>query len=84
MENVFEFSPLAIAAVPVALGLVSVARGFGLPSKLAPGLSLLVGVVLVFLTGTPWQASIIQGILVGLSASGLWSGSRTTVEAIRG
>ena len=76
MENLFAFSPLAVAAIPAVLGVVAAIKQVGLPSRFAPIASILLGIGLVALTGQPWQADITQGILVGLAASGLWSGSK--------
>ena len=78
MENLFQFSPLVVAAVPVCLGLVAVVKSAGLPSRFAPLASLAVGIGLVALTGVAWQAFVAQGIIVGLAASGLWSGSKAS------
>ncbi len=78
METLFQFSPLVVAAVPVCLGLVQVIKGVGLPSRFAPLASIVIGAGLVALTGVAWQAVVAQGILVGLAASGLWSGSKAS------
>lgn len=76
MDNIFSLSPLALAAAPLVLGLVAVIRQVGLPSRFAPLGSIILGIGLVALTGIEWQAFIVQGIIVGLVASGLWSGSK--------
>ena len=76
MENLFAFSALAMAAIPLDLGLVAAIKQVGLPSKFAPLASIVLGIGLVALTGAVWQADIAQGIIVGLAASGLWSGSK--------
>lgn len=87
MQNLFEFSPLIIGAIPLTTGLVQVAKGTGLPSKLAPLCSLAIGVALMFLVAPlgdiVWQSAIIQGLLAGLAASGLYSGGKTTAEALQ-
>ena len=80
METIFTFSPLIVAIVPVILGLVQVAKQVGLPSKFAPLVSIALGVGLVALTGASWQADIVQGIIAGLAASGLWSSGKSTFE----
>lgn len=79
MNTLFEISTLALAAIPIALGLVAVAKQVGLPSKYAPVASILIGTGLVALTGVEWQTMIAQGIIVGLSASGLWSGGKALI-----
>ena len=80
METIFEFSPLIVAIVPVVLGLVQVAKGMGIPSRYAPVASIVLGVALMLITGAVWQAAVVQGIIAGLAASGLWSGSKSTFE----
>ena len=80
METLFEFSPLVIAAIPVALGLVEVVKLLKLPTRFAPVASILIGVGLVALVpDMTWQFVVVQGVIVGLSASGLWSGGKATV-----
>lgn len=79
METLFEFSPLAVAAVPIVLGLVQLIKITGLPTRFLPTVSVLVGIALVALIPElSWQTTIVQGIIAGLVASGLWSGSKAT------
>ena len=80
MENLFEFSPLIIAIVPIIVGLVQVVKGVGIPSKYAPLVSIAFGIGLVALTGVVWQAFVVQGIIAGLAASGLYSGGKATLK----
>ena len=82
MQDLFTFSQLAVGAVPITLGLVAIVKLAGLPSRFAPLASILIGVGLVALTGVTWQAGIVQGIIVGLAASGLWSGSKATFTTV--
>lgn len=76
MENLFSLSAVAVATIPVIVGLVAVFKPLGLPSKYAPLASIALGMCLVALTGVIWQVIIAQGILVGLAASGLYSGGK--------
>jgi len=78
METIFEFSPLIVAIVPVITGLVQVTKGLGVTSKYAPLASIFLGIGLVALTGVTWQVFIVQGIIAGLAASGLFSGAKAT------
>lgn len=81
MQTIFEFSPLIIAIVPVALGLVSVVKSVGLPSRFAPLASIAIGIGLTaLLPDLSWQATVAQGIIAGLAASGLWSGGKALVQ----
>jgi hypothetical protein len=69
-----------LALIPVVVGLVHVVRKVGLSTKYAPVVSLAFGVVCAYLVGGSATTVIISGIVVGLSASGLYSGTKTTVE----
>ena len=54
-----------------------VKTSFVVESKYAPILSIIVGVSLTFLYGgVEWQPLLINGIIAGLSASGLYSGTK--------
>lgn len=83
IEELFSFSAAAVALIPVTTGLIEVIKRLGVDSKFAPVLSILSGVLLMFLTTVAWQAAIAQGIIVGLAASGLYSGSAKTGTAIK-
>lgn len=80
MESIFTFSPLVLACIPVTLGLVQVVKGVGVPDRFAPIASIAFGIGLVALTGAVWQVAIASGIVAGLSASGLWSGSKAVAQ----
>lgn len=80
INTLFTFTPIVVACIPITVGLVAIVKGVGLPSKYAPIASILVGVGLVALTTVVWQVVIAQGIIVGLAASGLWSGTKATFQ----
>lgn len=66
-----------VALIPAAMGLVEVAKQTGLPSKYAPIASLVVGMVLGVTTSLDnIGKGILTGIAIGLSASGLYSGTK--------
>lgn len=73
-----QVSPVLLASVPIVIGVVSVFKGVGLPSKWAPIISLVLGLGVSFLVGGPLLTVILAGLIVGLSASGLYSGSKAT------
>ena len=79
MENIFDFGPLVVVVIPLVLGLVAAAKQAGLPSRFAAILSLALGMGFVAIAGGSWQESITKGIIVGLSASGLWSGGKAVL-----
>jgi hypothetical protein len=78
-------------ALPVVTGLVEVAKQTGVPSKLAPLASLLLGVLVMVLLA--WSgalegmedpisgSTILGGLISGLGASGLYSGGKAVKEA---
>lgn len=79
-----------IAAVPSIVGLVQVLKEMGLPGQYAPGASVLLGVLAgvgqVFASAGGTNATIAQavvtGIALGLSASGLYSGTTAVVSKL--
>lgn len=81
MNNIFDLSPLVLGAIPLTVGLVQVVKIYVL-SRWAPLASLVIGIGLVALTGLDWRAVIVQGLIVGLAAAGLWSGAKTTFAPV--
>ena len=75
-----ELTPQFAVIVPVILGVVQVAKIAGLPSKWAPLLSVLCGVSVALLVDGVTVESGFLGVLAGLSASGLWSGTKATMR----
>jgi len=78
-------TPLIIAII---IGLVEVFKKVGLNKKFAPILSVILGLVASFLViyfvDTPVLNAIIGGIIIGLSATGLYSGVKNTTEGLKG
>lgn len=71
-----ELSPMALALVPVVIGVVQVCKLF-VADYWTPVVSLLVGVGGAFLLPIETiQATVITGISLGLMASGTYSGAR--------
>jgi mannose/fructose/N-acetylgalactosamine-specific phosphotransferase system component IIC len=72
-----------IALIPIITILVDVIKKAGLPSNFAPLMSIILGVIfgLIFESSGDVKTAIITGIIMGMSASGLYSGGR---EASRG
>lgn len=67
----------------IVIGLVSSAKTVGFPAKFAPILSLLLGVVasVAFMSADLTIAeSVFKGIVIGLTASGLYSGVKAMVK----
>lgn len=80
---------ITIATVPAVLALVTLVKDLGMPSRLAPVLALALGVVLTLLhtlsmgdsitTHTIWGL-ITSGLILGLSASGVYDGTKLIGE----
>ncbi|MCS7295896.1 MAG: hypothetical protein NZ761_10930 [Dehalococcoidia bacterium] len=80
-----------LVSVPMAVlvvGLVEVAKRAGLPSRYAALVAVLCGVILALLAtlaeeaagARPWVTGIVEGVTVGLVASGLYSGFKALTE----
>lgn len=71
-------------AVPVIVALVSAAKVAGLKSRFAPLLSVSLGIVLFLLLGDNAEVGerVFLGLLAGLSASGLYSGTKATIKSV--
>ena len=76
--NLMDLALIDLTLVPVVVGLVHVAKKTGLSSRYAPLLSLVLGLVGVWVLKQDIQW--IAGIVVGLSASGLWSGAKASLK----
>lgn len=72
-----------VAIVPLIMGVVELLKMLGLPKKFAALASAILGIVAGLMYVSP--GDIAQGVLVGLSlglaASGLYSGTKNTIEA---
>lgn len=76
--DAIQVSPAIIALVPVVVGLTAMAKLY-IDSRWAPLISLAFGIGGAFLFPAATVAiTILSGIVVGLSASGLYSGTKAT------
>ncbi|ARF66651.1 transposase [Paenibacillus larvae subsp. pulvifaciens] len=67
--------------VAVIVGFVEMAKGIGLPARLAPVLSVILGIVagVVYFPGDI-KTSIMYGIISGLTSCGLYSAGKSAVK----
>jgi hypothetical protein len=76
---------LGVGGAPVILALVNLAKPFITDARWYAPLAVVIGVglnlVLAFIFGLPWLVAIIYGILGGLSAAGLYSGTKTVLNS---
>ena len=77
----------AAATVPIIVALTQIVKMTGwLQAKYAPFVSIGFGILIAFLLAhetRDWSANILAGILFGLAASGLYSGIRSSAQAIQ-
>lgn len=71
--------------IPIIISIVELAKGLGLPKKysalLAVGTGVLIGIV--YLHPMDIKFGIFDGVVFGLSAAGLYSGTKNTFEQFR-
>lgn len=76
-----DISGQFVALVPITMALVEAIKAAGLPTRLSPILALVVGAVgACALAGGVELTAIIEGIVAGLTASGLYSGGKTVIK----
>lgn len=75
MELLTFITPLHLALIPITVGLVEVVKRGGLPVRYAPVVAVVFGVAGSFSIGGAITEVILGGIVVGLSAAGLYSGT---------
>ena len=68
--------------IPIVVGLTQLVKDLGVPRKWVPVLSLAIGVAAALALSGLSVASVVQGIVYGLSASGLYSSSKAVVQEI--
>lgn len=76
----FTLSSSALALVPVVMALTSLSKMY-IDSKWAPLVSLGIGIIGAFLVpSVAWQGTVLTGIVMGLTASGVYSGAKSMVS----
>lgn len=79
-----SFSPAILALIPVVVGATALVKLY-LPSKWAPLIALVFGIAGAFLfPAMAIGTTVLSGIVVGLSASGLYSGVTTLATPAQG
>lgn len=76
----------AVAVVPIILAIVQALKMVGLPSKYSPIASIGLGIIVGFIfrhEAADLSQTILAGVTYGLSASGLYSGVKTTAHAAK-
>lgn len=76
------FEVYNVALIPLIIGFVQLLKTLGLSKKYVPLASLLLGLAggVFYLFPEDLKGGIIVGVMLGLSASGLYSGTKNTFE----
>ena len=74
-ESLSFLTPALMATIPVVVALVQVTKQVGLNDRYAPVASIVIGIGLASIVTVGWVSILVGGIVVGLSASGLYSGT---------
>lgn len=74
-----------VAVIPLIIGVTELVKKSGLPNKFAPVLSAVLGVLigLVYVAPENPLEGVLVGLSMGLAASGLYSGTKNTVEGVK-
>lgn len=81
--SLVTLSVVGLALVPVVLGLTQIVKSFVKDSRWYPVISIVLGVVLAFVAPAATIAlTLLQGVLIGLAASGLFSGAKTILTTV--
>lgn len=78
-EQIVTLSAVSIALIPIVLALTQIVKSFLNDTRYVPVVSIVLGVL--FSLAVPSSTifyTVLQGVLIGLSASGLFSGFKTT------
>lgn len=72
--------PLQLALIPILIGINQVVKVLGLPKRFIPVASIILGIGISFVVPgvVTLSVAVIGGIVIGLSAVGLYSGTRAT------
>ncbi|KUO73607.1 MAG: hypothetical protein APF77_15420 [Clostridia bacterium BRH_c25] len=71
--------------IPIIMSIVEMVKGLGLPRKFSALVAVVVGVLLGIFFVEPHclRVGILKGIVYGLTASGLYSGTKNTFEQMK-
>lgn len=74
-----------VAIIPFIVGVVELLKEIGLPSKFAAIVSAVIGIIIgiVYLSPDDIKRGVLVGLALGLAASGLYSGTKSTVDGLR-
>ncbi len=71
-----------VVLIPLIIGMVELLKMYGMKKRLLPPFALVFGIVggIFYVYPEDIKAGILVGVMMGLSASGLYSGGKAVVE----
>jgi len=76
-----QISDISLSAIVIGLG--SIIGQFGIPKKLMPVVNIVLGIGMRLISnGAPLGIKILEGIVLGLLASGLYSSTKNVTQHI--
>ncbi len=70
-----------VAIIPLILALVELFKRGGVPVKYSPFIAVVFGLLFgMFYLDVPVKESVLVGLMIGLSASGLYSGAKNLLD----
>ncbi|WP_315114582.1 holin [uncultured Clostridium sp.] len=80
----FDFTDLAFMT-GIVMALSEMFKRFGVSSKFIPVLNLLLGIAagMVYVFPQDTKTAVLSGIIIGLTASGLYSGAKNVSEGLQ-
>lgn len=70
--------------IPIIMSIVELAKGLGLPSKFSALVAVVVGALIGIFFVEPgcFRVGLFKGVVYGLTASGLYSGTKNTFQQL--
>ncbi len=70
--------------IPIIMSIVEMVKGLGLPSKFSAVVAVIVGALIgvFFVEPQCIKTGLFKGIVYGLTASGLYSGTKNTIQQV--
>ncbi|MCH1626465.1 hypothetical protein [Fredinandcohnia quinoae] len=70
-----------VAILPLIIGIVALFKRAGLPAKYSPFIAVICGLAFgIFYLDVELKQGILVGLMIGLSASGLYSGTKNMMQ----
>ena len=71
--------------IPIIMSIVQLAKGLGMPKKFSAVIAVIIGALIgvFFMEPQNIKIGIFKGIVYGLTASGLYSGAKNTVQQVK-